>query len=86
MTNIPPPPTALPQYRPPVQHVHTSHKTYYDHFDDREQRILLVAMKNVVDEYAAARNLILVKGTYYEFVEKCRLENGFVEHDCDTYG
>lgn len=46
-------PTPLPippPYHPPAHHESTGHKSYYDHFDDREQGNVLMRAEGAASE------------------------------------
>lgn len=82
----PPPPTVILEYRPPVQHAHTDHMTYYDHFDDREQGSVLVSMSVGAGKGTHEDAQPSMVGTHYEFMEQRCLENGIVACECTAYG
>lgn len=75
----------MPQDRPRVQHAHSGHRTYYNHFDDREQGNVLLAMGvgAGMDTHEDAQPPIA--GTYYRFMEQFLLENGIADCDCTAY-
>lgn len=77
----------MPQYRPHVQHAHHGHMTYYDHFDDRVQGNVLVAMDvgtgkgtpkdpNIPWWLLATRSMP---------IQQCSLKKGIVTCDCTAY-
>lgn len=75
----------LPSHRQLVHNVNTGHKSYDDHFDDREQGNVLLRSECASRELAHSRNYPVVIQTYYEFMEHYLLDDDMFAHGCDTY-